>query len=879
MNRLIHKIVLPCFLLASNQLLGANPIQNLINQALANGDSAVTIPPGTYRVSATLQLSNLHDFSIIADGVTMVLTQRRKTMDIDNCSNLMIQGLALDIDPLPFTQATITAHADDWSWLEAQIHEGYPQDPSETTKLEVYDGGSGLLLPNVWTVYDATVQKLSPDTIRVSETNRLNGGNVAMGDKIVVECPEINVHAVLIDDSINCTFSNVTLHASTSFGFLESRCHGNQYLGVRIIPGPSPVPGGEPRLRSLNADGIHSKHATLGPRIENCTIACNGDDGVAINGDYDLILEASGNTVIIASKRDTEIQAGDPVRSFSTAGTIDFEAVVSAIAPVSGYNQLRDDVLAGSGLQNASLFQNTHQLTLSSSISAVAGSAICAINRSGDGFIVRNNYIFNKRARGILIKASDGLIEGNRIEYNHMGAIVMAPELYWMESGFSRSVRIINNKISHCGLNPNNNGTTQAGVITISAAGNSDFTPAGGHRDIEISGNRIDNSLGTNILAASISGLNITNNVLVNTHSEIRTHGISRGVDPYAGVVIINCSDVTLDNNTVPDFGGNTFLLATNVTSITGMDTFSAEPQSFINFQLLHEVAAASDDDDHDQMQNLSEFFLGRNPTVIDTLHSLSGIIVAASNATFHFVGPQGGRNGVWAEVQRASTLEPADWTAIATRDGVNPWVSAATLTSQPHSTEPDWEQLKLSEPIDEISSSIFYRLSLSTAPPLLLDPITYSASADFSSVQGAKSWYYQEHDGTDYSNLTWDGVNNRWQGTKTFLRVFVNASHPEVGLDAVRKWVAPDDGVVTITGDVNRSSASGDGVVASIRKNATNLWSNTVLPGIPVTPTGVENISVSGGDAIYFLVNRNLTATSDYTAWNPTIKFSRYDN
>ena len=159
---------------------------------------------------------------------------------------------------------------------------------------------------------------------------------------------------------------------------------------------------------------------------------------------------------------------------------------------------------------------------------------------------MRNNYIGNKRARGILIKAENGLIEGNTIEHNHMSAIVLAPELYWMEAGFSRSVQIVNNRINHCGLSPSLWNSTQSGIIAVSAEGDSEFAPTGGHLNIKIAGNRIDSSLGANILVTSTSGLVITDNVMTNTHTESRNHGKGKGVNPEAAVVLINCSDVII---------------------------------------------------------------------------------------------------------------------------------------------------------------------------------------------------------------------------------------------------------------------------------------------------------------------------------------------
>ena len=264
-------------------------------------------------------------------------------------------------------------------------------------------------------------------------------------------------------------------------------------------------------------------------------------------------------------------------------------------------------------------------------------------------------------------------------------------------------------------------------------------------------------------------------------------------------------------------------------------------------------------------------------------MDTLSGIMADSSSATFFAVGPQGGRHGVWMEVQRATTLDPADWTSVATRVGTDAWVSSANLSSHPHSTDPDLEQVEVSEPIDGTSSSSFYRLSLSATPPEpdlppLLEPVTYSASAGFSGVQGSNGWYYQEYNGIDYVDLAWDAANSRWQGGATYLHIFADACHPERGLDVVRKWIAPDDGVIMITGEVNRTSSSGDGIFASIRKNVAVLWSETVLPGTLATPIGVDAISVGAGDSIYFIVNRNATTTSDHTGWNPTIEFSAYD-
>jgi len=577
----VSKLLTLFFLVGVVQGHAANPIQDLVDQALSNGESEVIIPPGTYRVSDTLELKGVRDFTLIADDVTMILTRRRINLLMRDCSNVTIQGLTMDTDPLPFTQATIYEHARDWSWVKAKIDDGYPQDPLPGAKIELYKGDTGLLFPNVFTLYGASVKKLSSNTLQVNNIrSRFRGKGIEVGDKLVLECPMQNAHAVKLENVDHSTFSNVTLHASTSFGFFESSgSTNNAYLGVDIIPGPPPVAGGAPRLRSVNADGIHSKHAAVGPRVENSRIIANGDDAVAISGEVGLILEVNGNKLISSPKWGEVIQVGDRVRGFNPAGEIIFETEATGVTRVSGYDALLADVLRDSGIRTRGAVSRTYEITLASTVPAEPGSYIYPIDRVGNGYIIRNNYIGNKRARGILIKAGEGLIEGNTIERNHMGSIVLTPEIAWMGAGFSRSVRIINNTITHGGSHPNDVNSYGAGAITVAAEGGSGFAPAGAHMDIEISGNRIVNSLGVNILATSIDGLTIKDNVLMDTHTEERKHGINRGVDPNAGISIINCSNVTVEGNMAHNFGGQTDLQLVDVSSFTGQNSFSPGPQ------------------------------------------------------------------------------------------------------------------------------------------------------------------------------------------------------------------------------------------------------------------------------------------------------------
>ncbi len=152
---------------------------------------------------------------------------------------------------------------------------------------------------------------------------------------------------------------------------------------------------------------------------------------------------------------------------------------------------------------------------------------------------------------------------------------------------------------------------------------------------------------------------------------------------------------------------------------------------------------------------------------------------------------------------------------------------------------------------------------------------VSYTASTGYSSTQGGNNWHYQQKSGNTYTDLTYQSAAGRWDANGTYPWVSSNAQHPGNQADAVRTWVAPASGKVTITGTVQKGSAEGDGITATITKVATSLWTQTIQTTTAVQPTGVTNIPVQQGTAIHFIVNRVGSISFDHTLWNPTIVFT----
>lgn len=103
---------------------------------------------------------------------------------------------------------------------------------------------------------------------------------------------------------------------------------------------------------------------------------------------------------------------------------------------------------------------------------------------------------------------------------------------------------------------------------------------------------------------------------------------------------------------------------------------------------------------------------------------------------------------------------------------------------------------------------------------------------------------------------------------------------------DTVRTWKAPYDGVVSINAPVNlvedssadrQAYTQADGVRVAIQHAASELWATTIDAddyGVK-TPTGVNAVSVSKGDRLYFRVQSIFDGNYDEVAWAPVITYT----
>jgi len=449
MNRLLSLILLTAIAACGETV----DLQGLIDARLASGEKVIIIKQGRYEVAPRdgihLRFSNLTDVTIEATGVELICTETTQAIAIESCSNLIIRGLTIDYDPLPFTQGRIVKIADDRKSHVIEIMPGFPPAESAITqKHEVLSPEGRLKYGNY---YEFELKPLSGNRLEISKLHSRNDGGEQVGDVVVVAARHVSKgrgrpHAVVISRSAGTRLENITLYASPSFGFFEEHCRRSVYRNCTIDRR-------EGRMRSLNADAFHSKFAEIGPQILGCKAMWQGDDCVNICGAYHLVAESVGDALRVLAKRSLDIQPGDPVELVDADGRRLPDAKVLSVKP-EGNVSIKDS----SGLKplklhprTQALLKNAYVIQLDRPVELPYGSVISAINRAGSGFSVRDCTFGNNRSRGILIKASNGEISGNRVENCHAQGIKIAPEYYWLESGYSRNVKVFGNTVINSG--------------------------------------------------------------------------------------------------------------------------------------------------------------------------------------------------------------------------------------------------------------------------------------------------------------------------------------------------------------------------------------------------------------------------------------------
>ena len=246
-------------------------------------------------------------------------------------------------------------------------------------------------------------------------------GTYEVGDFVVFNnIPTTYVgHCIIMNHCKNLTMSGITIYDSPAFHFAEHYCENTHYYRCVIDRKVDDPKYPQDRLRPGIADGIHSKHATIGPTIEECVIQYTNDDPIAINGkfypvykldkeykqlyilarDYnlaDVTIKKDENVVVVSNDGVYRGEAKPTRVTLSTDPTAeDIKKCLSYFKDIKDTRYIRT-VMVRFSAEDWDKVSNVSP-----------GDVIYSTDRIGAGFRVINNKIGHVPGRGILVKSSD----------------------------------------------------------------------------------------------------------------------------------------------------------------------------------------------------------------------------------------------------------------------------------------------------------------------------------------------------------------------------------------------------------------------------------------------------------------------------------------
>jgi hypothetical protein len=544
---------------AGDALTRPNPdLQQFIDDRVAAGDKSITVPPGQYRVTPRdrthLVLKNLTDIEIDATGVELICTESTRAITIDNCSNLTLRGLTIDYDPLIFTQGRIVAMSADQRVHEIELFDGYPPADQAQRNYQVFSSQMRELRGRDY--FGMTFEPNGERSLRaVRSESDTQPDPAQVGDLVVMttqHAPNGSIpHTIMSNRCVDLKLDSITIYAAHTFAYFETYCDNTTYLHCKLDRRPAEIDlaqRGDARLRSGNADAFHSKFAVRGPKIIECLAQHMGDDAVNICGNYHMVMQAKGNELRVLAMGTMNIATGDPIEIVSYDGRRLPDAIAKRIEPDGSIMPDERAFLLAQRMDKHTKEvkgESAYRITLDREIGLPMGSVICSLNHVGRGFVVKGNTFGHNRSRAILIKGSDGVVEGNTIVGSKMNAVLVSPEYWWMESGSSNNVRIIDNTIRNVG---------SPAINVIARGGSGAIAPAGAHSGITITGNGIDDCTTPAIFVSSTDGLKIERNTGTLDSEGDRAYWLSNTVQPpaegtYPPVVTVESANETVRDN------------------------------------------------------------------------------------------------------------------------------------------------------------------------------------------------------------------------------------------------------------------------------------------------------------------------------------------
>ena len=601
----MRSTLLGALLLAAWSVYGGEPVvvtpqdpgsvERAIVAAAGAGRHAVVIPPGVYHIARQnvpaghegthLRLENLRDLDIEATGARLVFADcTQHAIIFAYCENVTFRGATLLREEVPFSQGRIESVSPAKNTVDVRIDRGYPRETGPGTRfpfiwMNVFDPQTGRWLTHLRSLAPLAIERLADDLLRVrTEPIASCGVPIRVGQRVawrgfvcndlcVTRCRGMRIVDVTIEKGCGMCF-----HETGGEG-------GNTFENCRVIRGPVPVGATEEPLLASNADGFHSADVRKGPALIRCDSRRSTTTRSPSTAPMRWCWRPRARRSSPSGCRRRAIRCGPAWRYATVLRSADGgfgTAKVVQARKLAGYQPtFRPD-------NNYAVFRNRAaakyvELTLDRETPAAPAWLLVNQDELGSGYVIRDCHIRNTFARGVIAKASDGLIEGCTIESTARAAIEFNTETgIWSEADYAHDVLVRNNTFRHVSLNRKTGFLRHPGAVTIFAYKDHGYVVApGGHRNIVLENNRFEDNDGVNVLVCSAEHVTLRGNQFLRPMAQPDEFGRDKGIDPGTLVWLNQSSVVRLENNVVAKPGPylKKLVQATDTTTGSGLET------------------------------------------------------------------------------------------------------------------------------------------------------------------------------------------------------------------------------------------------------------------------------------------------------------------
>jgi hypothetical protein len=406
-----------------------------------------------------LVLTSATNVLINGNGCKVIIQNPRiGFLRLQSCSNIIIEGITVDYDPLPYTQGYVTRNLNTdpngapENAIEFRPETGYPS-PTNANYADTAAELWGIIMntnfpgrgaDNRHTIYSYKdiSTTTNPGIFKVKIPNTASLQTVQEGDYWCMVSRWNGSSVYAINNSYQVTLLDLTNYAGTAANFEGSLTPLISEVGCHVEIGPPPPGATVGRIKSSNADGGYFGYTRIGPWVEGCVFTGLSDDvanayanpfiitNVPVQPTNTFSLRLYGGA--LGSATSAYLQTGDQLAFFNgLTGVIFDEAIITNVnLPYVSVDHSIAGITNGPYQTNILVFNRT-------------------LNTSA---VYLNNQFSNSRIHGIYCRADNMLIAHNSVSGMGLSAISAFPalDLGSPNSFVPTNVVIMDNVLSDC---------------------------------------------------------------------------------------------------------------------------------------------------------------------------------------------------------------------------------------------------------------------------------------------------------------------------------------------------------------------------------------------------------------------------------------------